>query len=236
MEPFGDLTNTHFPSREETEQSELQEKQNKKQQKEHERLLKQVEQERIKEAKRLEKEAKKSSLVKAVKVTKEADSELFSNEGSEILGKERRMLMKKLQQYKELFKEELKGFKVKKAATVEELKAFIEECENIVSVSACDQFILDGLLSSLKMIEGISAHTKNYNISGLSDLLKANPHFHSLAKQLFLKYGLFSSTPPEYQMLFLVVTTAYICRSKNAKKEEMMSFLQQPIPANNVPV
>ena len=231
MDDFSDLQSNQFPTREETAESEQQAKVTQHQLKEQERMVRKAEQERAREAKRQAKAGPKKTPTVS---DKEESGELFSESGSEIVGKERRMLLKKLQQYKELFKDELKGFKVKKAASVDELKAYIEECENIVSVSACDQFILDGLLNSLKMIEGVSAHTKNYNISGLSDLLKANPHFHSLAKQLFLKYGLFSSTPPEYQMLFLVATTAYICRSKNAKKDEMMNYLQQPIPANNV--
>lgn len=229
---FADLTNGSFNTV--AEEVEM-EKTRKIQTKEEKEIAKQtavMERERLKFQAKAEKEAEKLNK-KANQVGKD-ESEIFSNEGSEILGKDRRVLLNKVQQYKELFKQELKGFKVKKSATVEELKAYIEEMENIVNTSNVDEFLLDGIMASMKMIEGVSAMTKNYNVSGLSDMLKANPHFHSLAKQLFLKYGVFSATPPEYQMLFLVATTAWICRSKNMKKEELMAYLNEPIPKNVV--
>jgi hypothetical protein len=218
---FSDLTNDKFPTKEENI---LEEKKTKKQLQE----AKKAEQEHMKLLKRLEKEKTKheKSLNEKENV---GNNELFSESGTEIIGKDRRIVLQKLSQYKELFPKELKCFKIKKSASLDELKAYVEECESIVNTSNCDHFILDGILNSIKVIEGVSANTKNFNISGLSDVLKANVHFHSLAKQLFLKYGMFQSTPPEYQMLFLISTSVYIVRNKNMKKVEMMSYLNEPI-------
>ena len=227
---FADLTNGSFNTAAEEVEMEKTRKMETKEEKEMAKQAAAMERERLKFQAKQEREAAK--LNKKANIIGKEESEIFSNEGSEILGKDRRMLLNKVQQYKELFKADLKGFKVKKSATVEELKAYIDEMENIVNTSNVDEFLLDGILASIKMVEGVSAMTKTYNVSGLSDMLKANPHFHSLAKQLFLKYGVFSATPPEYQMLFLVATTAYICRSKNLKKDEMMAYLNEPIPKN----
>lgn len=225
---FADLTNANFSTVAEEVELEKTRKIQTKEEKDLARQAAAVERERIKYQAKVDREATKANK-KANQVGKD-ESEIFSNEGSEILGKDRRMLINKIQQYKELFKADLKGFKVKKSATVDELRAYIDEMENIVNTSNVDEFLLDGIMASIKMVEGVSAMTKNYNISGMADMLKANPHFHSLAKQLFLKYGVFSATPPEYQMLFLVSTTAWICRSKNMKKNELMAYLNEPIP------
>jgi hypothetical protein len=59
-------------------------------------------------------------------------------------------------------------------------------------------------------------------------MLKMNPQFNSLAKQLYLKYGNFMSVPPESQMLLLVFTTTYICINKNNGKKQMNDYLNQP--------
>lgn len=223
-DPFHDLTNAHFPTKQEAIQLEITEKQTKKEEREREQQLKRLQKEAERQQKQQAKQNKREN-----KVGKE-DGDLFSEQGTEILGKDRRLLLNKIQQYKELFPDSLKGFRVKRAASVEELKAYLEEIDNIINTSSVDAFLVDSILSSIKMIEGVSAVTKNYNITGLSDMLKVNPHFHSLAKQLMVKYGVFSATPPEMQMVFLVATTAYICKNKNAKKGELMTFLNEPIP------
>lgn len=223
---FSDLTNDKFPSKEENI---VEEKKTKKQLQE----AKKAEQEHIKLLKKLEKEKLKSEKSLNKIESTSTSNELFSDSGSEILGKERRILLQKLSQYKELFPKELKSFKIKKTASLIELQAYVDECESIVNTSNCDQFILDGILNSIKVIEGLSANIKNFNITGLSDILKANTHFHSLAKQLFLKYGMFQSTPPEYQMLFLISTSVYIVRNKNLKKVEINSYLNEHINISN---
>ena len=215
---FEDLKNSAFEKPKENIVMSVEEK---KALKEQEKLIKQLEKERIKREKLQEKEEKQ--LLKEQKkkpAQEEGDSdELFSNNGSEIIGKERRILLKKAVAYKELFKNELKGFKIKKNANEAELSSYIVEMDAIISVSSVDDFLLDSLLSSLKIIEGISAHTQNFDISGLADMLKQNPHFHSLTKQIMLKYGAFVSAPPEAQLFFLTATCAWVAMQKNKARK-----------------
>ena len=159
------------------------------------------------------------------------DDGLVSEEGSEILGKERRISLAKIHQYKKLFPNELKTFRIKKGATAEELKAYLDEFDAIVSTSNGDTFMTDSILQCIKLIEGVSANTKRYNVSGLSEMLRLNPQFNSLMKQLYLKYSIFENIPPEYQLVLVVITSAYICKNMNSKREELNQYLNEPIPA-----
>ena len=63
----------------------------------------------------------------------------------------------------------------------------------------------------------------------MADILKSNKDFSRLMKQLFVKYGCYSSVPPEMQLFLLVTTTAYICKTKNQNKEQITQFLNTPI-------
>ena len=159
----------------------------------------------------------------------ENKSVIFDEEASEILGKEKRLLLSKIQSYKQLFPEELKKFKFKQNSTTEELQAYIEEIQIIIEIDGTEMFVLDSLFQSLKMIEGYSAKTKTYNISGLSDLLRMNKQFNSLCKQLMLKYGTFMNTPIEIQTGIIVVTSAYIMVQKNNKKNELNNYFNEEI-------
>ena len=150
------------------------------------------------------------------------DDDIFSKEGSEILGKDIRLLQAKIIQYKQMFKKELKGFKVKKNATVEELEAYLGEIEVIINVDSVNAFVLDGIYSSLQMVEGISALTQDWDISGLSVVLKENPQFNHLARQLLVKYGSYSKIAPEYQLTFTIITTAWICKMRNSHIKKQM--------------
>ena len=160
----------------------------------------------------------------------DSSTDLFSSKGSQILGRTKRELVAKLTQYRQLFPEELKSFKVKKDANEEELQAYLDEMEVIVSVSSVDNFITDSILNCIRIVEGVSANTQKYNISGCADLLKQNKDFHSLCKQLYIKYKVFSSIPCEYQLLMIVATTAFIARSKNIHIEKMSAFLNEQVP------
>jgi hypothetical protein len=151
----------------------------------------------------------------------ENEDDIFSKEGSEIIGIEKRTLMKKLQQYKFLFPKELKGFKVKKGGSIEELQQYITECEAIVSLDGTERFVLDGLYHAIAVVEGVSAYTQDWDISGLSQLLKQNLQFQQLAKILFVKYNTFSKVAPEYQAVFIVLTTSYICKVGNSQRKKM---------------
>lgn len=154
---------------------------------------------------------------------------IYSSNPTTVLGKDRRLLLNKIQQYKNLFPEELKDFKIKKTPTVQELQEYLDEIDCILSTSNADTFITDSILSAIKIIEGASAYTKNYNITGLADMLKVNKQFHRLSKQIYLKYGIFEQAPPEFQLLVIIVTTAYICKNKNSGKAEIEKYLNEPV-------
>ena len=126
-----------------------------------------------------------------------------------------------------LFKKELKGFKVKKNCTVDELKAYLAEIEVIINIDTTESFILDGIYSSLQVIEGVSALTQDWDFTGLANILKNNLQFNHLAKQLLVKYGSFSKVSPEYQCLFIVVTSAYVCKMKNSHQKKLLRQQQQ---------
>ena len=209
--------------------------------KEKERIQKEIEKSQQKAAKaekksRLDldsifKRAKAQSVPKTPKPQKsqyEDDNSLFDDKGTELLGRDKRMLLSKIQQYKSLFPEELGKFKIKKNCSAEDLKLYLTETESIVDTSSVEQFLTDSILQCIKMTEGLSSYTK-YDITGCADLLKANKQFHTLTKQMYIKYKVFNNVPPEYSLAVLVATTAYICKNKNTKKKEIESFLNQPI-------
>ena len=162
----------------------------------------------------------------------EDDSSLFDDKGTELLGRDKRFLISKVQQYKSLFPEELGKFKIKKNCSTEDLKLYLSEMESIVDTSSVEQFLTDSILQCIKLTEGVSSYTK-YDITGCADLLKANKQFHTLTKQMYIKYKVFEKVPPEFSLLMLVATTAYICKNKNHKKKDIESFLSQPITFDN---
>ena len=164
-------------------------------------------------------------------INNDFDTSMFSQNGSEILGRDKRILLTKIRQYKTLFPDTFKTFKIKANASTQELQTYLDEMDSIVECDAVEQFLIDSVIQSIKLIEGVSSLTK-YDIQGLADLLKANKQFHQLSKQLFIKYGVFKAVPPEFQLLMLVSTTAYICNCKNKRKGELESYLNQPI--NNI--
>jgi hypothetical protein len=91
-----------------------------------------------------------------------------------------------------------------------------------------DVFIIDTILGTIYTVEGFTART-SYNISGMSMMLKGNPQFIRLCKQLYLKYNSFGSTPPEIQMVLLIFTTAYLCINKNKNMHSLKSSLNEPM-------
>jgi len=192
---------------------------------------KELEKERIKAQKEQEKylQQLEKEKVRSNKAKINSDSDLYSEEGTEIKGKDKLMLLHKIKQYKTLFPDELKTFKIKPNCSVSDLKQYIDEMDVIVSTSNVDQFITDSILQSIKLIEIPTSRTKNYNISGLSDLLRSNKQFHQLCKKLYLKYGCFEKIPEEYQLFILVITTAWVCRNKNLNKDSLEAYLNESI-------
>ena len=173
------------------------------------------------------KKLKKAS--KEIRSNFEDDNDLFDDVGTICIGRDKRELIAKINQYKNLFPDELKKFKCKKNSSLEELKVYLEEMESIVDTSSIENFLTDSIIQCIQLVEGVSSYSSKYNIQGCADLLKSNKQFHSLTKQLYIKYKVFSAIPPEMQMLMLVATTAYICKSKNQNKIVLDSYLNEPL-------
>ena len=173
---------------------------------------------REKDQKKAEKEANKKP--PRSKAEHDTDS-LYGDEGTPILGRDKLVMMKKVKQYKSLFPDELAKFKIKRNPSIEDLESALAEMETIVETGGIDGFLMDSVVQCIKLIEGVSANTKNYDIRGCADLLKNNKQFHCLCKQLFIKYNVFSAVPCEYQLILLVSTTAYMCTQKNKNKASL---------------
>lgn len=211
----------------EKEEKEL-DKKMKKQDKEIKRIEK-LQKDKEKQEKQVEKQMKENEKMKQ----RQLDDELFSEKGTELFGRDRLELIARIKQFKILFpdNEQIKKLKIKKNPSIEDLHNILAECQAIVDTDCIEAFMTDSLLQCVKMVEFGSTKTK-YNISGLAEMLKSNPQFNSLCKQLFIKYKVFSKVPPEYQMVLLVSTTAYICLEKNKKEESNKNLLNKPIPMN----
>lgn len=224
-----ELNNINFtvPDPELEKEKEKQSKKMEKERKEFERNQKRYE----KQEEKRERELKKIN--KNKNNNNNDDNELFSEHGTELLGREKRELISKLTQYKSLFPAELKKFKVKKNANVQELKEYLNEMEIIVNTSSVEQFITDSILHCIKLIEGGSSYTK-YNIQGCSDMLNANPQFHQLSKMLYIKYKIFTAIPPEFQLLMLVSTTAYICKCRNDNNSKFQFYEENNDNQNHI--
>jgi hypothetical protein len=157
------------------------------------------------------------------------DDDLFDDRGTILLGRDRLILLQKVKQYKTLFPDKLKSFKIKKNPSISELQSYLDEMEALVDISSVDEFLTESILGCIKIIEGASSYTTNYDVSGLSLMLKANKQFHTLCKQLYIKHGCFSNVPPETQLAMVVITSAYICTQKNKQKAKINSFLNEKI-------
>ena len=151
-----------------------------------------------------------------------------TDEEAQFIGRDRRQLLNRISQYRELFPSELKTFKIKKGSSVEELQAYILEIQIIIETNTIDSFLMDSVYSSLNLIEPMTAKTK-FNIRGLSDLLKSNKQFNSLTKQMLLKYGCYSNVAPEYQILLMIVSSVYITINKNNNRSSIESYLNEKI-------
>jgi hypothetical protein len=174
------------------------------------------------------KEDKKNSKNPKPKQEEKESDDIFGATPTVLLGKDRIVLLKKVSQYKSLFPAELKSFKVKKNPTVDELKDVLTEMAVLVEVGSMDEFMMSSVVSCMKLVEGASAAT-SYDIRGCADMLKNNPDFHRLCKVLFIKYNVFTKVPPEFQLILLVSTTAYMCSNKNRGKGALNDYLNTPL-------
>ena len=180
---------------------EKQEKINKKQQLDDE---KKIEKEQNKAFKAQNRAIQQEKIDAKQQEKKEKEEQQNDDDESQFLGKDRRQLINRISQYKELFSEELKMFKIKKNSSIEELKAYIIEIQCVIETSSIDTFMMDSIYTVMNLIEPITAKTK-FNIIGLTNLLKSNKQFNSLTKQIFLKYGCYSNVSPEYQVLLIII-------------------------------
>jgi len=91
------------------------------------------------------------------KVNKDDDDNdsIYSNVGTVIKGRDTLLLTSKVKQFKLLFPEELKAFKIKKNATTQELTAYLSEMSLIVEIGTLEEFITDSMLQFLTLIEGV---------------------------------------------------------------------------------
>lgn len=129
-----------------------------------------------------------------------------------------------------MFPEELKGFKVKKNPTLEEINSILDEIEVILEMSTVNDFIIEPVMKVIEVSENIiSANIPSCDIRGLATALKLNKEFNKLSKQLYLKYGSFMQMPPEYQLCFIVASTAYLIRQKNLNRNNFEAYINQPV-------
>jgi hypothetical protein len=160
---------------------------------------------------------KNNFISKKKKAKSKKEDEFYSDEPTEIQGKEILILKTKVSEYKALFATELKSFKVKKNPSIQDLEDVLKEMEAIVSCGTIDTFVTDSILQIIRMTEGMSQRFNNMDITGTAEALKSNKQFHSLCKLLYVKYKVFSEIPAEVQLIMIVSTTAYMCTMSNKK-------------------
>ena len=174
-------------------------------------------------------EQEKINLKEEEKIEKEKEKEENDDEfNSQIMGRTKRELYNSIGKYKELFREELKNFKIKKNASVEELQSYISEMQVIIETTSIDSFLMDSLYTGLALIEPISQKTK-FDIRGLSNILKTNIQFNSLTKQMLLKYGCYSNVSVEYQVLLIIISSLYVTVNKNNNRDNINNYLNEKI-------
>ena len=199
----------------------------------HENKLEEIRQKKYeKELNKKIKECEKSERIEKKEIheqdTKSDQFSLFDENPTVLIGRDRLFITKQINQYKVLFPNELSKFKVKRNANLDELNQALEECRALIEINSVDNFIMDSLLGSIKMIEGFTVDT-SYDITSLSIMLKMNPEFQKLAKLLFIRYNIFNNVPIEYQMMMVVATSIYLCIQKNNHKSSMNSYLNENI-------
>ena len=98
----------------------------------------------------------------------------------EVDGVDKIRLQIRIKKYIELFPDECKDFKMKKNPTKAQLEEHIKELEILSESGGLDTFMGDMIFECIKGAEQLSSHTENYNVSGLSMLLKSNKKFNKL--------------------------------------------------------
>jgi hypothetical protein len=154
---------------------------------------------------------------------------MYSEQPTEIQGKDKLILHQKVKQYMLLFPTELKTFKIAKNQSIESLELILLEMQTIIEVQSADAFVTESIIQCIRVIEPITARTENYNISGLSLVLKNSSQFNSLLKQLYLKYNTFSQVPIEMQIIMIISTSALLMTQKNKQKKHLDGYLNEEL-------
>ena len=191
-------------------------------QKENEKMNKKEEKQKEQERKRLEKIMMQQPKASIKETSKEPEID-------ETDGADKIRLQIRIKKYIELFPDECKDFKIKKNPTKEQLEEHIKELEILSESGGLDTFMNDMIFECIKGAEQLSSYTENFNVSGLSMLLKSNKKFNKLCKQLQLKYNLFVNVPIEIQLVLIISTTSVLCMNKNKNKASLDKYLDEEI-------
>ena len=224
------LTSDKFVAKPDKEAAKLQKQQEKEAKRDAKQLIVQLAREAKQQAK-IDKQAQKQPKASTPHKGGDDDNDsLFGDTSTPMLGRDRIVLLTKVKQFKTLFGDnpEIKKFKLKKNPSVQELNDAIIELQAIVDTGSVESFCEGAILSAIQMTEGMTAHS-NYDLTGLSMMLKANKEFHNLCKILYIKYSIFSKVPPEIQMVMIVSITASLCIQKNRKKGDINAYLNSTI-------
>ena len=163
------------------------------------------------------------------KINEKNKEKIDEEEEPQFIGKNRRELYNNILKYKELFPDELKTFKIKKNSSVDELKNYISEIQCIIETTSIDCFLVDSIYTAMSFIEPITSKTKNFNLTGLTNLLKSNKQFNNLFKQMMLKYGCYNNVSVEYQTLLIIISSVYITVQKNHNRQNIENYLNEKI-------
>ena len=172
-----------------------------------------------------EKNATKNAKIQEKEILK-LNKENVDDHITEIQGKNKLLLNRKISQFIILFPEQLKNFKYKKNSSEDELKIILDECSLLVEIGSIDLFVTDSILSTIELTENFT-RLSDYDITGLSVLLKQNKDFIKLCKVLSIKYSVFNNIPPELQLVLIISCTTLLCLDKNTKNKQIESYLNQ---------
>ena len=133
--------------------------------------------------------------------------------------------VKKTKSEKEKLKLEKEQLKLDIERSKEEER---KQMDAIVSTDTVEGFCTDAILGVIGLAENVSTRSR-FNITGTAEMLKQQPKFHQLCKQLYIKHKVFSNVPPEMQLIMMIGLTASVASQNNAKRDKVSSFLNQPV-------
>ena len=112
---------------------------------------------------------------------------------------------------------------------------YLDEAQAILDTNSVDNYANEAIYHILQVLEGASTNFKNYNLTGLTNLLKGNIQFNQLVKVLCAKYSVFSSTPPEFILALTVMSSMYIVIQENRIKNQLEEpVVNTPIVASKI--